>query len=65
LVKEDADGVASLLQNHEYDFWVTPRVGRSAQIMVSNASASELQNSLSRLGLQPSLLVENVERCLF
>jgi hypothetical protein len=43
-----------------YDFWVTPKVGRGAQIMVSPEQLSQLKITLTSLNLEPQVLIEDV-----
>jgi Carboxypeptidase activation peptide len=52
--------VAPLVDMAGFDFWVTPRVGRGAEIMVSPAKTTHLINTLKDLDLEPRVVIEDV-----
>ncbi|CAB3381395.1 Hypothetical predicted protein [Cloeon dipterum] len=60
LTNEDVNKLTPFLERPEFDFWITPRVGRSAEIMASRENVVILRNNLKRLNLEPQLLIEDV-----
>jgi Carboxypeptidase activation peptide len=52
--------VAPLVDVAGFDFWVTPRVGRGAEIMVSPEKITHLRNTLKNLDLEPRVIIEDV-----
>jgi hypothetical protein len=52
--------VAPLVDVAGFDFWVTPRVGRGAEIMVSPEKITHLRITLKNLDLEPRVIIEDV-----
>ncbi|KAF4527790.1 hypothetical protein B566_EDAN015228 [Ephemera danica] len=53
--------LASLHMMEELDFWQTPRVGGRATIMVPKHLVAPVKFTLATLGLNPTVLIPNVE----
>jgi Carboxypeptidase activation peptide len=60
LTSEDVAKVAPLVDVAGFDFWVTPRVGRGAEIMVSPEKITLLRNALQGMDLEPRVVIEDV-----
>ncbi|XP_059475747.1 carboxypeptidase B-like [Neocloeon triangulifer] len=60
LTNEDAELLAPFMNRPEFDFVITPRVGRAAEIMASPENVVILRNNLKRLNLEPIIIVEDV-----
>jgi Carboxypeptidase activation peptide len=60
LTSDDVAKVAPLVNVPGFDFWVTPRVGRGAQIMASPENIAVLRNNLKRLELEPRVVIQDV-----
>jgi Carboxypeptidase activation peptide len=61
LTSEDVSKVAPLVDVAGFDFWVTPRVGRGAEIMVSPEKITLLRNTLKNLDLESRVVIEDVD----
>ncbi|KAF4529349.1 hypothetical protein B566_EDAN017361, partial [Ephemera danica] len=57
--------LASLHMMEELDFWQTPRVGGRATIMVPKHLVAPVKFTLATLGLNPTVLIPNVETLVF
>ncbi|XP_059476757.1 carboxypeptidase B-like [Neocloeon triangulifer] len=60
LTNEDAELLAPFMSRPEFDFVITPRAGRAAEIMASPENVVILRNNLKRLNLEPTIIVEDV-----
>jgi hypothetical protein len=50
-----------LYRDVKYDFWSVPRLGRSVEIMSAPENLDALKSSLQELGLNPTVLIPNVQ----
>ncbi|XP_065341514.1 carboxypeptidase B-like [Cloeon dipterum] len=61
LAKEDLRKFDALRSDPTFNFWVFPEVGHAVEIMVPPANVSLLHSRLQRYGLEPTVVIENVE----
>ncbi|CAB3381391.1 Hypothetical predicted protein [Cloeon dipterum] len=58
----EVKNVLPLTKLNDYNFFINPRIGSVAEILVGPEQTEHLQNTLTTLGLAPTVVVENFER---
>ncbi|XP_065339976.1 zinc carboxypeptidase-like [Cloeon dipterum] len=59
---DEVKNVLPLTKLNEYNFFINPRIGSVAEILVGPEQTEHLQNTLTTLGLAPTVVVENFEK---
>ncbi|XP_065341654.1 carboxypeptidase B-like [Cloeon dipterum] len=60
LTNKDVDSISPLIDFAELDFWIQPRVGRSAEILIAPEHAAYFKGLLNSLGLEPRVIVDDI-----